>query len=67
VPLYEAEIVTVVEVTTRLVLTVKVACVAPAGTVTLEGTEAAPGLLLASAICAPPAGAGPFSLTVPVE
>jgi hypothetical protein len=59
-------IVTVVEVTTRLVFTVKVALVAPAGTVTLEGTEAAP-LLLESATCAPPAGAGPFSVTLPVE
>ena len=55
-----------VVVTTTAVLTLKVACVAPAGTVTLEGTEAAP-LLLVSATCAPPAGAGPFNLTVPVE
>ena len=60
-------IVTVVEVTTTLVLTLKVAWVAPAGTVTLEGTVAAPVLLLESATTAPPAGAGPFSLTVPVE
>src|SRR5258705_350438 len=51
---------------TMEVLTLKVALVAPAGTITLEGTLAAP-LLLESAICAPPAGAGPLSVTVPVE
>jgi hypothetical protein len=47
-------------------LTVNVALVAPAGTVTAEGMLAAP-LSLASATCAPPAGAGPLSVTVPVE
>ena len=53
-------------VSTRAVFTVNVALVAPAGIVTLGCTEAAP-LLLESATCAPPAGAGPFSVTVPVE
>ena len=40
--MYEAEIVAEVEKRTKDVLTVKVALVAPAGTVTLEGTLAAP-------------------------
>jgi hypothetical protein len=64
--LYEAEIVAEVGMRTADVLTLKVALVAPAGTVTLEGTLAAP-LLLESMICAPPAGAGPLKVTVPVE
>jgi len=48
------------------VFTVKIALLLPAGTVTLEETLAAP-LLLKSITCAPPAGAGPLSVTVPVE
>src|SRR6266850_192105 len=58
--------VTEVDAVTGLVFAVNVALVAPAGTATLEGTLAAP-LLLESATCAPPAGAGPLSVTVPVE
>src|SRR3989442_10955129 len=57
-PLYEAVIVTDCEKTTIDVFTVKVTLVAPAGTVTLAGTEATDGLLLESATCAPPAGGG---------
>jgi hypothetical protein len=64
--LYEAEIVADVATTTMDALTVNVALVAPAGTITAEGMLAAP-LSLASATCAPPAGAGPLSVTVPVE
>ncbi len=59
--------VTAVDAVTALVLTVKVALVAPAATVTLEGTVAAAVLLLESATCAPPAGAAPLNVTVPVE
>ena len=55
-----------VDVATALVVRLKLALVPPAGTVTLAGTTAA-GLLLESVTCAPPAGAGPFSLTVPAE
>jgi hypothetical protein len=40
--LYEAEIVAEAEVDTTEVLTVKVALVAPAGTINLEGTAATP-------------------------
>jgi hypothetical protein len=57
----------VVDAATALVLTVNVALVAPAATVTLAGTLAAVVLLLESVICAPPAGAAPLNVTVPVE
>ena len=59
--------VTAVDAAKALVLTVNVALVAPAATVTLEGTVAAAVLLLESATCAPPAGAAPLNVTVPVE
>jgi hypothetical protein len=51
---------------TGFVLTEKVALVAPAGTVTLDGTVATAALLLESSTTAPPAGAGLASRTVPV-
>ena len=57
----------IVDAATALVLTVNVALVAPAGTVTLDGTLAAAVLLLESVTCAPAAGAGPLSVAVPVE
>jgi hypothetical protein len=58
--------VTKVDTVTALVVTGKFELMAPAGTVTLGGTLTTP-LLLESVTCAPPAGAGPLSVTVPVE
>ena len=55
-----------VDAATALVVTLKVALMAPAGTVTPLDVAAAI-LLLESVTCAPPAGAGPLRVTVPVE
>ena len=52
---------------TGLVVTVNVAVVAFAATVTVAGTCAAPVLLLDNATTAPPDGAGAVNVTVPVE
>jgi hypothetical protein len=65
-PAYDAEMVTGVDVVTALLVTVNVALVAPAATVTLVGTLAAP-LSLESTTCAPPLGADPLRVTVPIE
>ena len=48
-------------------LTENVAVNCPAATVTDAGTVAAEGLLLISVTAIPPVGAGPFSVTVPIE
>ena len=59
-------LVAVVDAVTALVFTVKVAVVAPATTVTLVGALAAV-LLLESMTCAPPPGAGPPNVTMPLD
>jgi hypothetical protein len=58
--------VTGVEAVTELVFTENVALVAPAATVTLDGTVAEV-LLLKRFTVAPPLGAAPLRVTVPVE
>src|SRR5438270_4523650 len=47
------------------VLTPKLAVVSPAGMLTVEGSDTTPEGSLVSVTVAPPAGAGPFSVTVP--
>jgi hypothetical protein len=66
VPPLEAVIVATVDVVTVCVRTVKVALVAPAGTVTPAGTLVALELS-ESATAVPPGGAGALIVTVPVE
>jgi hypothetical protein len=66
-PLNVPEIVAIPVTVTALVVMVKVAEVAPAATVTLAGTDAIEVLLLDKLTAAPPAGAGPLRVTVPVE
>jgi hypothetical protein len=65
-PPQEAKSVTWIDAGTALVLTVKVALAAPAGTIRLEGTVAAASLL-ETETTAPLLGAGELSVTVPVE
>jgi hypothetical protein len=60
-------IVTLVFAETGFVVTVNVAVVVFAATVTLAGTCAAEVLLLDKVTTAPLAGAGPLSVIVPVE
>ena len=59
--------VTEVTLATELVVTVNVTVVDPAATVTLAGTWAAAVLLLDRETVAPPVGAAPLSVTVPVD
>jgi hypothetical protein len=66
-PLYTAEMITAVELDTETVVTANAVLALPPGTVTVAGTVATEVLPLDSDTTAPPAGAGPLSVTVPVE
>lgn len=66
-PAYVADMTTVVAVETLVVFTVKVAAVAPCGTVTLAANVVSLVSLVVSFTSAPPVGAGPLRLTVPVD
>ena len=65
-PPYAAEMVTDLVLETGDVVITNVAPVLPPGTVTLDGTLADDELSLSDTV-APPAGAGAFRVTVPVE
>ena len=56
-----------VVVATGFVLSVKLALVAPAATVTLAGTVATPVLLFDRLTTAPPVGAAALNVTLPVD
>jgi hypothetical protein len=64
-PAKTAEIVAEVGAVTELVVTVKLALLAPAGTVTLAGTAVAPELSDSDTV-APPLGAAALKDTIPV-
>jgi hypothetical protein len=66
-PLYVAVMVEVAWAPTLIEVTVNVAVVAFAATVTVAGTVAAAVLLLVNVTTAPPVGACPFRVTVAVE
>jgi len=66
IPFKDAVIVTLGELPAELVVMVNVALVEPAGIVTEAGTLAVDESLLDNATRAPPLGAGPFNVTVPV-
>ena len=66
-PALAPEIVTLVVLRTRFVVTGKVAEVAPAATVMLDGTVATVVLLLESWMVIPLGGAMPLRVTVPVD
>ena len=67
IPPREAEMLTTIFRLTDTVVTLNVAVVLPANTVTAEGTTALLELLLDKLTTKPPTGAGAVSVTVPTE